>query len=379
MSYGTSIKDIELNRYKFVAQLDRLAALAREEEVFPATVELDLVDFCNHRCQWCVDPSHGAHTLSTAFVGSLLEELAHLGVDAVVFKGGGEPQLHEDFSEILAQTSDLGFETGVVTNGSRLREHYETVVEKASYLRTSIDGPTEASHRRIHGSDDFAIITEGVARTIERRDARRQRHPIVGLSFAMDYSIVDLVNEAVHLGDGLGVNYILVRPPFLDEVGRANTMNWNQKQQLFEAFEQARTAYKGSMEILIDYWISDTEAAHMMATDASPRRGSFAHLGANGIEHVTRRCRACPLLAVVAADQQVYPCCNLRFLEEWAIGKVDYGNGIDFTSVWRGDRRKAVMERIHRVECLSHCTHPMSRYNEIIEYLKSPRYHKGFV
>ena len=101
--------------------------------------------------------------------------------------------------------------------------------------------------------------------------------------------------------------------------------------------------------------------------------------GANGIEHVTGRCLASPLLAVVAADQTVYPCCNLRGLDEWAIGRVDYEAGVSFRAVWEGARRQTVMAAIQRVACLCHCTHPLSKYNEAIEYLRGSKYHGGFV
>ena len=379
MSPDGSIRDIELSRYKFVAHLDRLRSLALGQDVFPVTVELDLVDFCNHDCGWCVDPRHMNHALSGTFVERLLQELVTLGVQGVVFKGGGEPTLHESFSDVLAYAKSLGYETGVVTNGSRLLDYSRIVVEKADYVRTSIDGPTEESHRRIHGSDDFGLILEGVAKVVAYRTERSQRHPILGLSFAMDYSMIELAGEAVSLGLRLGVDYVLLRPPFFDEVGRANTMTADQKGHLFQAFEQARKSCAGTMEVLIDYWISDAEAARMAAQEDSPRRARSLDFRFNGIEHATRRCRACPLLAVVAANQRVYPCCNLRFLDEWAVGLLDYDSGQDFKSIWRSERRKQVMARIHDVQCIRHCTHPMSRYNEILEYLSSPQYHKGFV
>ena len=100
---------------------------------------------------------------------------------------------------------------------------------------------------------------------------------------------------------------------------------------------------------------------------------------ANGIEHITGRCLASPLLAVVTADKKVYPCCNLRFIEEWSIGDLDYGSGNTFEKLWHGEKRKEIMGRIHRIGCIGFCTHPMSKYNEVIEYLKTPQHHRGFV
>ncbi|MBU1201570.1 MAG: hypothetical protein KJ583_06065 [Nanoarchaeota archaeon] len=279
----------------------------------------------------------------------------------------------------MEETRGLGFEVGIVTNGSRLIELYGQITKNASYVRISVDGPTQESHQRIHMSDDFDDIVAGVKEMIQLRDKQGQRHPIVGLSFAMDYSLIDLVGEAVKLGDNVGANYVFFRPPFFEEAGRENTMTVEQKRELLAAFEKGKKDYSGKMKVFIDYWISDSEAEYFSSRGDSPRRGKYMQKGANGIEHITRRCLASPLLAVVAADRNVYPCCNLRFVEEWSIGQLDYKSGDTFQRLWQGKKRKEIMDRIHKIECIGFCTHPMSKYNEVVEYLKTPQHHRGFV
>jgi MoaA/NifB/PqqE/SkfB family radical SAM enzyme len=379
MRDGTSFADVELSPYKWATHLDRLKSLAEGGDVFPVTVELDLVALCNHNCWWCVDPVHTGHVLDRAFVSQLLCELNGLGVEGIVYKGGGEPTLHPSFGEVLCETRRLGFEAGVVSNGSRLEHVYPAIVECASYLRVSIDGPTERSHHDIHGSHDFESIVRGVDAAVKLRTERAQRHPIIGLSFAMDYPMIELIPLAVRLGDELHVDYILLRPPFYEEVGRQPRMTADEKVELLGAFERERERYRGAVRIMIDYWISDADAEEIGSSGESPRRGKSLRRGANGIEHVVGRCLACPLLAVVTADQKVYPCCNLRAIERWAAGAIDYERGQTFEKVWLGAQRAQVMEQIHHIECIRHCTHPLSRYNEIIEYLSGPQFHKGFV
>lgn len=379
MSFGDSVLDIELNPRKTIVHADKLAALAAGRDVFPVTVELDLVDCCNHACWWCVDPRHGQHQLEPAFVSSLLRELKTLGIEGIVYKGGGEPTLHPSFADVLAETHALGFEAGIVTNGSKLHRYSEVIARHANYLRVSIDAPTAASHAELHQSRDFDHIVDGVSRTIAQRNRCGQRHPVIGLSFAMDFQMLGLVDEAVRLGDRLNVDYILFRPPFMEEVGRTSRMTAEQKSEVLAAFDCAKATYQGRMTVLIDYWISDSDAAVMKARGESPRRGRYTRPGMNGIEHVTGRCVASPLLAVVAADHQVYPCCNLRLLDEWGIGQINYERGDTFEKLWRGPGRRAVLDRLHHTECIRHCTHPLSKYNEDIEYLRSPQYHRGFV
>ena len=85
------------------------------------------------------------------------------------------------------------------------------------------------------------------------REEQGQRHPIVGLSFAMDYSLIGLVEEAINLGDGVWADYVFFRPPFFEEVGRENTMTVDQKRELLAAFEKGKKAYQGKMKVFIDY------------------------------------------------------------------------------------------------------------------------------
>jgi MoaA/NifB/PqqE/SkfB family radical SAM enzyme len=381
MAIGDSVADIELSQYKVLLLTDRLRALAAGGDTFPVTVELDPVDFCNHRCGWCVDPRHGSTVMDTDCAKTLLAELRDFGVAGIVFKGGGEPLLHPEFELLLATARGHGFEVGIVSNGSRIGPLASALAQHASYLRISVDGPTEASHRELHGTDDFANVVDGVRRLVEARAGRR--HPVIGLSFAMDARGEHLVGDAIKLGLSLGVDYVLFRPPFFEEVGRSPTMTPEQARRLREVFDAHQRANREHFAVLVDHWIGDAEAGQTfaggMAQTASPRRGGWTRPGMNGIEHATGRCWAAPLLAVVTADQKVYPCCNLRAIDRWCIGAIDYAAGLTFARVWGGAGRAEIMQHVRAAACLGHCTHPLSRYNEAIEYLRGPRYHAGFI
>lgn len=375
------ISGIEFSRHKHLQHAARLETLAGGGDVFPVTVELDPVSYCNHRCPWCVDPEHGDATLELDAARVVLAELAALGVRGVVFKGGGEPTLHPQFVELLAAAVKLELEVGIVTNGSRLSRLAGPVAALASYVRISIDGPSAFSHARVHRSDDFERVVQGARELVMARRAAGRRHPITGASFAMDHDHLELVPRAVELGADLGLHYVLFRTPFFEEVGREPSMTLAQTAAVREAFHRAQRAHQGPMRVMVDHWVSDSEAAAGATSGGaqSPRRGSVGARSANGIEHLTGRCLASPLMAVIAADRRVYPCCNLRALPDWCIGRLDHDRGVDLATVWASARRREVLERIHHFECRRWCTHPLSKYNEAIEYLAGPRYHGGFV
>ncbi len=55
MSLSDSFENLELSPYKWATHIDKIITLANNEDVFPVTIELDLVSYCNHGCLWCVD------------------------------------------------------------------------------------------------------------------------------------------------------------------------------------------------------------------------------------------------------------------------------------------------------------------------------------
>lgn len=362
----------EFNPLKVLHHIDRLQVLARGGDVAPVTVEIDPVAYCNHACAWCVDPVHRPVTMPEATFGALVDELSGFSINGfrvqgVVLKGGGEPTLHPAFDRLVERAVASGFAVGVVTNGSRLQQWAPVLAAHATYVRVSIDGPTAESHHLIHGSRDFDAILAGVRELLA---LRARRYPTVGLSFAMDTRTAGLARDAIDLGDRLGVDYVLLRPPFFEEVGREATMSVDEARQVRRRLAEEAAAYGGAMLVQVGNWVGDAEQRGSGRELAAAGRRDAQLAPALPVEHRTGRCLASPVLAVVAADGSVYGCCNLRALPQWSFGRIDYERGIGFAGIWHGSARRDVLARMHRTECIGHCTHPLSRYNEIIEVLR---------
>lgn len=378
------LREREFNPLKILHHFDRLRALAGGEDIAPVTIEIDPVAWCNHACGWCVDPEHHHTSLEWATYSQLIDELTAFEVhgeqvEGIVFKGGGEPGLHPRFADMVEYAAGRGFAVGVVSNGSRLRDHAGVLARNASYARISLDGPTQESHHRVHRSHDFDHIVQSVAELVVARGDNR--HPVIGLSFALDIHGLPLAGEAITLGEHLGVDYVLLRPPFFEEVGRKPTMNPAEAATVRAELNQLAAAYRGPLELLVGHWIGDAElaACSQASFEASGRRDSRSST-ALPIEHRLKRCLASPLLAVVTANATLYGCCNLRALKDWQMGRLDYLAGIGFAQIWHGERRRRVLARMHRTECIRYCTHPLSRYNEMIEVLRDgKKWHSEFV
>ena len=379
-----SLRHREFHPLKVLHHVDRLRVLAENKDIAPVTVEIDPVAYCNHACAWCVDPAHHNVTMDDETFDRLITELSEFDVngfrvEGIVFKGGGEPTLHPRFGTMVLRAVESDFAVGVVTNGSRLDHWGDLIADATSYVRISIDGPTAQSHARIHQSHDFDQIVEGVDLLVKHRGDRRD--PVIGLSFAMDIYVIDEAPLAISLGEQLGVDYVLMRPPFYEEVCSEPTMTIQEAQEVRQRLRETAAAYDGPLEVIIGNWIGDAERnqAKQQSLEASGRRALHSSNDAP-IEHRTGRCLASPVLAVVTADGHLYGCCNLRALPDWSFGQLDYTTGVGFRQLWEGPQRRIALARMHQTQCIRHCTHPLSRYNEIVEVLRDKqRPHSQFV
>jgi len=121
----------------------------------PVTVKIDLTNRCNHSCYYCIDEHlKDSNELSWAAATKLLSNLHAIGVKGIHFTGGGEPLLHPKAVEIIEKASQMGFECGLITNGSELGYVQTSRLCKAlTWLRVSLDAHDPESYKATHGKN----------------------------------------------------------------------------------------------------------------------------------------------------------------------------------------------------------------------------------
>ena len=381
-----SIFDVEFSPYKYLVHWDKLNELASGKDVLPVTLELDISSKCTHKCKWCVDPpgSHEGLFMPLLTAISILGESRKLGVKGIVFKGGGESTLHPDFPRILKAASEQGFETGIVTNGSMLGsdEIIDSIVNYSSYVRVSVDGPDKESRILTHGADDIEVVINGLRKLVDGRGP--ERHPIIGATFCIDCSMEHLIDKCIDLGESAGIDYVLIRPPFCEEVGYSSSDSIDQIRNLISKILTAAQMHNGKTHIMAGNWVGDRESEETSilknGAELSRRDLGIERKHYNGIEHTTGRCPASRLFLLITADGEVYGCCCLRKISGYSFGKIDYEKGITIETVLQGSQRAESISRMENAMCLKHCTHPLAKINEIIEYLKLPeKHHSSFI
>jgi MoaA/NifB/PqqE/SkfB family radical SAM enzyme len=383
----SSVLDLEFSPYKYLAHIDRLQAIAQGIKTPPVVLELDVCSSCDHSCAWCVDPpkTHSGQLMDVETAIKILEEARTSGIKGVVFKGGGECTLHPELNKIVQAAALSGFEVGIVTNGSHLHKNQvaESLIEHCAYIRISIDGPTREFRYEIHKKNDFEQLTTNIKDLVSLR--KDKRHPLIGGTFCIDYSKIDHIGKCITLGEDLGLDYVLIRPPFCEEVGYYSIYTAFEKQELRSRMNEIAGKYTGDMIVMVGDWVGDKELEELhwdvsMSNELFRRDTAVRKIRYNGIEHVSHRCPACELYLVVTAAGNVYGCCCLRGIPFFSYGKIDYSQGVTLFSVLNSVQKEKSFNSMRSTECIQYCTHPLKKVNEIIEYLKLPdKFHSSFL
>ncbi|WP_287985171.1 heme d1 biosynthesis radical SAM protein NirJ [Diaphorobacter sp.] len=136
---------------------------SRERHARGPVVIWNLIRRCNLTCKHCyaLSADHDyAGELSLQEVYTVMDDLKASGVPALILSGG-EPLLRPDLFEIAARARDLGFYTGLSTNGTLIDAPMAARIAGAGfdYVGISLDGlkPTHDKFRRLDGAFDRSL------------------------------------------------------------------------------------------------------------------------------------------------------------------------------------------------------------------------------
>lgn len=208
--------------FKPAWHLDKIAQLREHRDIIPTHVQLIISDLCNQDCHFCAYRMSGGFStenfadeegnknpkrfMPTGKAMEILEDCADLGVKAIEFTGGGEPTVHPDHLDIIEYAQTLGLQTGLVTNGVRIKEH--KAFRDLTWLRVSLDAGKRETYERIRKSKqwDRALSNIKLATTFDST--------YLGVGFVITRENYKEIVEACSLVKDLGVPYIRLSAMF---------------------------------------------------------------------------------------------------------------------------------------------------------------------
>lgn len=201
--------------------LEKIQKLRAGENVVPTHLQLIMSDLCNQDCGFCAYRSSVGFSIEnfpedgrknpirfipTAKCREILEDYAELGGGAVEFTGGGEPTVHKDHLEIIGYAQGLGLQTGLVTNGVRLKDH--DVFHNLDWLRISLDAGTPETYESVRKSAAWPIVMRNL------KLAATFRKPKVGVGFVVTRENYREIGQACVIVRDAGIPYIRISAMF---------------------------------------------------------------------------------------------------------------------------------------------------------------------
>ncbi|MBI4614008.1 MAG: radical SAM protein [Planctomycetes bacterium] len=347
----------QFSPYKILNYWDRVQKLLRGERCYPITVEIDPTNLCNHACGWCVSlEAHSNRRIDFPILRERVVEMASLGVQSIVLKGGGEPTIYPEIVPLIRAIARAGLRVGLITNGSWADPAIdEAVLECVDWVRVSLDAATPETHELIHRSRDFDRI---LANT--RSLAERAGRTTVGTNFCIHRENYREILDMGLLARDLGARYASFRT--------ALVRNDRLEMEIVDEMERQAALVRDLQGERFKVFLCNFSRDDLLQT-VEPRFKFPRCLGPN-------------LVGVLGGDGKVYACCFLRGHAAFAMGDVGKQT---FQEIWDGDRRREVMERAEQGDCGRVCLGGTTRmrydyYNELLNYLADERkLHKEFV
>lgn len=340
----------EFSEFKIINHLDVMQKILNGENTPPITVEIDPTNECNHQCIWCIDAKHRLNHFSQMdkdVLFAALKDMARMGVQGIVIKGGGEPLVYPHIAQLLEYIHSLGLKVGIITNGELIGKYSDVILSTCDWLRVSIDAGTLSTHERVHrpkNTGAFNRIIDNIQDVAGRI--------FTGMIYVVHPFNANEMAKVAEVAKSAGCHYIAFKKVILPN---RNIFSPELLLNIDSSYIYAKKSLEDDRFKVIGFRIYD-----------------FTN---NGISQPYQICKAHQLIGIVCADQKLYACCSTRGKEDYCFGSFEEQS---FEQIWNSERRKEVLERIDSGQCRQICVGKTSymrydHYNKLAEYLNSSK------
>lgn len=294
-----------MTSFKPAWHIERIAQLRAGRDIVPTHLQLIISDLCNQDCHFCAYRMEGGFStelfpldgkknptrfIPTEKAAEILRDAYRMGVRAVEFTGGGEPTVHPAWVWILNFAQSLGLDTGLVTNGTRLANAWDTL-NGLTWLRISLDAGNELTYEAIRQSKLWGKVLENI------KQAAKLRKPLVGVGFVITKENWGEVFEACQLVKHMGVPYIRLSAMFSHKGAEYYA---GVEEDIRGLIEEAKALEDDTFKV-VDFFGARVEDLRLAKPDYS-------------------FCGYQQFVVYVGGDQKVYTCCTNAYTRKGEIG-----------------------------------------------------------
>lgn len=350
-------------RGKAFAHLDRLAAWQSGMKPAPVTVEWDLTNVCSLGCQSChfahthvAGPWSGRHRVKPAgytdtgrmasaeTVERGLAEMAAVGVEAIVWSGGGEPTLHPSFGSLVQHAATLGLKQGLYTLGGHITQPLAMQIGPClSWAVVSLDARDETTYaaEKAVPPGRFHDACAGVRRLAAQT-------PVVGVSFLLHANNYTYADRMLALARSLGATYTTFRPTIETSPDQPGVVGANR-------------AWVSNARQLLRHLANEPDV------EIDPARFEAYR---DWIGHGYATCHGVKLVTQVTPDGRVWVCPNRRGVAGSELGDLEQES---FAAIWDRHAGTFAVDGGCRAMCRLHLV------NQTLDQVYKPRQHEAFI
>ncbi len=342
----SAIMDLDSKLYQSTV-VDRIAKTEwGGQNSGPLVVELDPTAACDLACPGCISEdiiAVGGRFSNTRLM-ELGEEFIEAGVNAVILIGGGEPLTHPKIGEFISFMGERDIHIGITTNGTLIHRHLQPIARYSKWTRVSMDAASAGLFNILRPAKNKKNRYRQIINNM--RMLADAKHGKLGFSYLIQteadgpgiVSNIHEIYDAAVLAKDIGCDYFEVKPTyqFRENVPHALVKHDPEKMEeakrQIERLDELETAdFKILLAINLKYSLTGVDSDQPKAYKFCPS----THL----------RTTVTPL--------GVYVCPYWRGKKDMCIGDVNENN---FSDVWQGGRRQAVMNRLDAgKDCNFHC------------------------
>lgn len=344
--------EYRIDDHKLIFHPHRVSHWLKGKPVYPIYIEIGPYGGCNHRCIFCAYnyTKYKPISLDTEVLKTRINNMAELGIKAIMYSGEGEPLLHKDISSIINYTKRRGIDVAVTTNGVMLtKEFSEKSLDSISWIKVSVDAGKPETYAKIHGSSnkDFFKVLNNLETAIKIRSDNLYNCTVGAQALLLPENANELHLLASHLKE-TGVDYFVVKP-FTDHPYReGNIGDLRYNELLYKVKENLSYLESEDFKIIV-------------------RSGAFERLKE---KREYKKCYSLDFWCFIDASGDVYACSNFLKNKRYV-----YGNIIkeSFEEIW--NNRKKI--DIDLCDCRSICR--MDKVNQYLWDLKHSPPHVNFI
>ncbi|MDR1560445.1 MAG: radical SAM protein [Clostridiales bacterium] len=330
------LKATPYSNIKIFAHPDKIDSMKNGDRTAPLFLRIKPTNMCNHRCYYCsyADDVLGLRDrvakndqIPWGKMREILDDMASMGVKAVIFSGGGEPLVYPKIVSALRKARDSGIDFAMITNGQLLNGERAEALSNAKWVRVSFDSADAETYAMTRGVSpaSWGQVCENI------KNFSRLKAPSceLGVNFVITHDNASQAYEAAKLVKSLGANHIKFAARVTKDLHEYHKPF---KENAFELIHMAISDFADDSFRVVNKYEEDFEH------DAVPVRPYS-------------KCFIKDISAVIGADSKVYFCHDKAYVSNGVVGDLKERG---FKELWFSDE---LTERFNNFDPVAECRH----------------------